>query len=146
MRLYLSLMDYFLMRSRLGPNNNPTPLEFKHIYRRLLLGVTNGIVNHSNIELQDTCEIVALIPNTQNKIAQKSECYSLNDVDFDYINNATASNFTEHVVKHIPGFVLRKVSKKLLCEECSNLIVGSQPTNSVHLIVLKDYGNFYVLP
>ena len=143
---FIHLWFIYLVRSRLGPNNNPTPLEFKHIYRRLLLGVTNGIVNHSNIELQDTSEIVAFIPDTQNKIAQTSESYNLNDVDFDYINNVTVSNFNENVVEYISGFVVRKVSNKLFCEECCNFIVGSQPTDSVNLIVLKDYGNFMCYP
>lgn len=139
-------MVFFLVRSRLGPNNNPTPLEFKHIYRRLLLGVTNGIVNHSNIELQDTTEIVAIVPDTKHKMSYTSDSYSLNDVDFDYINGVEVSNFKENVVEYISGYVVRKVFEKLLCEECRNYIVGSQPQDIVNLICLKDYGNYMCYP
>ena len=69
----LELNVIFLVQSRLGFNNNPSPLEFKHIYRRLLLGVTYGVVNYANIELQDDSEIVSIIPCTQSKIENITE-------------------------------------------------------------------------
>ena len=60
------LEHYFgLVHARFGPNNNPTPLQFRSIYRRLLLGVTNTIVKDSNVLLQDNSELVAVIPSVR---------------------------------------------------------------------------------
>ena len=141
------LEHYFgLVRSRLGANNNPTPLHFRYIYRRLLLGVTNSIVSHSNVLLQDNSEVVGLIPSTNNKINYVIDNYNLSDIDFDFINNSTISNFKHNVLEYIAGFVVKKISLKISCDTCCDFITGSQPKTLVNLIKLKDYGNFMTYP
>ena len=59
---------FLVVRSRMGPNNNQTPREFKTIYKRLLLGLTNYKVEGSNVPLQDHSGMVAIIPSPQEKI------------------------------------------------------------------------------
>ena len=86
------LEHYFgLVHARFGPNNNPTPLQFRSIYRRLLLGVTNTIVKDSNVLLQDNSELVAVIPSVQDRIDYVCETYDLDDTNFDMKNECTLS-------------------------------------------------------
>ena len=134
------------MRSRLGFNNNPSPLEFKHIYRRLLLGVTYGVVNYANIELQDDSEIVSIIPCTKSKIENISETYNLGEIDMDFINSVTLSKFADNAIEYIAGYVVKQVSSKIVCDECRAVIIGKQPDKVVNLICLKDYGNYMCYP
>jgi len=72
-----------LIRARFGANNNPTPLQFKNTYRRLLLGITNNIVH--NVLIQDNSEIVALVPSVQDKINYICDIYNFDDVTVDDI-------------------------------------------------------------
>ena len=51
-----------LVRARFGRNNNPTPFQFKGMFRRILCGATDQIVKGSNVSLQDDTEMVAVIP------------------------------------------------------------------------------------
>lgn len=141
------LEHYFgIVRSRLGANNNPTPLHFRYIYRRLLLGVTNSIVSHSNVLLQDNSEIIGIIPSTCDKIDYVIDNYNMSDIDFDFINNSTISNFKKNVLEYIGGFVVKKICLKMYCENCCDAITGTPPETLVNLIKLKDYGNLMTYP
>ncbi len=73
-----------LIRARFGANNNPTPLQFKNTYRRLLLGITNNIVH--NVLIQDNSEIVALVPSVPDKINYICDIYNFDDVTVDDID------------------------------------------------------------
>ena len=79
------------VRVRFGCNNNPTPLQFRHLYRRLLLGVTNAIVTHSNVLSQDESEIVALIPTQEDGVAYILEEYNLDDIDLEELSESMLS-------------------------------------------------------
>ena len=66
-----------MIRARFGAQTNPTPFQFQKTYRQILLGITGSIVNNSNVMLQDTTEMVALIPSTQSKLDYIIEHYDI---------------------------------------------------------------------
>ena len=107
-----------LMRARFGAQTNPTPYQFKTTYRRVLIGVTGSIVHNSNVLLQDSTEMVALIPSAQAKIEYICQNYDLEDFSIEMISSLSQSDYLKHVILYISGYVVKKISKKLSCEEC----------------------------
>lgn len=135
------------MRSRWGPNNNPTAREFKAIYKRLLLGVTNFSVEGSNVLIQDNSEMVAVIPSPQNKIDFIVENYCLSDFDFDQIGRGNCySEFKTNVIEYIAGYVVKKTKDKISCSDCVSALVSAKNTFTPSLITTRDYGNFMSYP
>lgn len=134
-----------LVRARFGANNNPTPLQFKHTYRRLLLGVTNNIVHNANVLAQDSCEIVALIPSVEDKIDYVYNKYDLDDNDLDNVLSSTLSEYSLNVIEYISGFVVRQVSCKLSCRECTESLNTGQSVNN-SLTKIRDFGNLLMYP
>ena len=107
-----------MIRARFGAQTNPTPLQFQKKYRQILLGITGINVNNSNVMLQDTTEMVALIPSTQSKLDYIIENYDIEDISIESVANSSLSDYKKHVVNYISGYVVKQISKKLSCEEC----------------------------
>lgn len=128
-----------LVRVRFGCNNNPTPLQFRHLYRRILLGVTNAIVTHSNVLLQDESEIVALIPTPEDRIAYILEEYDLGDIDLEELSDTMLSEYKQSVIEYITGYVVMKLSRKINCDHCNVQLRAKSPTKQ-NFIGVKDYG------
>ena len=127
-----------LVRVHFGSNNNPTPLQFKHLYRKILLGVTNSIVTHSNVLLQDESEIVALIPTPEDRIAYVIEEYELDDIELDQLNGCSLSEYKKNVIEYITGFVIMKLCRKICCIDCISKLTIKEPSKQ-NLIGTKDY-------
>ena len=140
------LEHYFgLVRARFGANNNPTPFQFRHIYRRLLLGITNLIVKDSNVIIQDNSELVAIVPSAQDRIDYITDHYNLEDLNSSFIDS-DLSDFKDNVTEYIAGFVIKKLSCKLSCDICRSFVMVDKPIDETNLISLKDYGNFMIYP
>ena len=135
-----------VVRSRLGPNNNPTPREFKTIYKRLLLGVTNFKVEGSNVLLQANSEMVAIIPSPQEKINFIAENYRLDDFNFDLITKNSYSEYKTQVIEYVAGYVVKRIKEKLTCTECIDSLLGSPALRPASLITTRDYGEFMSYP
>ena len=82
-----------LIRARFGANNNPTPYQFKKIFRRILLGVLDKIVENGNVELQDATEMVAIIPLATDKLAYIYENYDFDDDEMNVIIDLNFQTF-----------------------------------------------------
>ena len=72
-----------LVRLRCGLNNNPTPMQFKAIYKKILIGVSTKIVENSNVTLLDYDNLVAVTPNTQDRIEHLFDLYNCEDFDIE---------------------------------------------------------------
>ena len=107
-----------LIRARFGANTNPTAFQFKNTYRQILAGITGSIVYGSNVLLQDNTEMIALIPSAQAKMDYICENYDLEDFDIEMISNSSQSDYLKYVIDYISGFVVKKISAKLSCDEC----------------------------
>lgn len=116
-----------------------------HIYRRLLLGVTNNIVYSANVLLQDNSEIVAIIPSVQEKIDFIYEQYEL-DIEQVNVDTEVMSEYKTKVIEYISGYVVKKMKCKVKCQKCIDCLTTAKPTDSSNLISVKDYGNFMVYP
>lgn len=134
-----------LIRARFGANNNPTPLQFKNTYRRLLLGITNNIVHNANVLIQDNSEIVALVPSVKDKINCICDIYNFDDVTVDDIKNVTFTEYKANVVEYVSGFVVKQILRKLNCNLCVSFIKFNQP-ESITLTKTRDFGNFLTYP
>ena len=82
-----------LIRARFGANNNPTPYQFKKIFRWILLGVLDKIVENGNVELQDATEMVAIIPLATDKLAYIYENYDFDDDEMNVIIDLNFQTF-----------------------------------------------------
>ena len=128
-----------LIRSKFGSNNNPTPKQFRNVYKRILLGVTNKLVQNSNVILQDTTEMIAIIPSSEDKVDYIIDHYDFEDLEL----NDLTSGFRKNVTDYIGGFIVRKVSSKLTCEQCIKSL-SSMPYSG--LIKTKDIGGRMTYP
>lgn len=141
------LEHYFgLIRARFGANNNPTPHQFKAMYRKLVLGISNNIVHNSNVLLQDDSEILAIVPSPEDKIEYIYEVYDL-DFDLEVLSITPLSEFKQSIVNYISGYVVKKLKCKLTCETC--IIQMSVPKNNARandLTNIRDFGNFLIYP
>ena len=132
-----------LIRARFGAHNNPTPYQFKKTFRRILLGVTDSIVENANVILQDNTEIVGLIPSVQGKMDYMSKFYDLEDIEVEKIRNLSQSDYTKNVVNYISGFVIKKIIPKISCNECIELL-KSEPYDG--LTRHRDFENYMYYP
>ena len=110
-KLSQDYLEHFfgLVRARFGSNVNPTPYQFKKIYRQILLGVTGSIVSNASVLLQDNTEFVGLIPTTQGKMDYLNDYYDLQDIDLEVMQNQTQSEYAKNVVDYISGYVVKKI-------------------------------------
>ena len=95
-----------LIRTRFGANNNPTPYQFRNTFRKLLLGVTDSIVEFGNVVLQETSEFVALIPSVMDKVDYIYETYDFEELDVEKLKTYELSQFKSDIVDYIAGFVV----------------------------------------
>ena len=114
-----------LIRARFGAQTNPTPFQFQKTYRQILLGITGSIVNNSNVMLQDTTEMVALIPSTQSKLDYISENYDIEDISIESVANSSLSDYKKHVVNYILAMLLNKLVKNYLVRSTKGKALNS---------------------
>ena len=83
-----------LVRVRFGSNNNPTPYQFKSVYKRLLIGISDKLVKYGNVNLLDSDNLIALIPTAEDRINYVLEYYDCDEFEFDDV-----SRFVKELVK-----------------------------------------------
>lgn len=132
------------IRLSLGYNNNPSVRQFIAAYKKLIIrseirehGIGNcvplqsiNILNISSTKCNPDLEINLTtdgraedVRNTHNDnfLTLEDESFLLEN---EYILNYTLSNFTEHVVKYIAGFVVFKLNKTIKCQHCLAALQG----------------------
>ena len=146
------------IRSSGGFNNNPTTLQFKAAYKRLLMrsSIQGG---KGNCQKRDPTEILTVVTDT---CKVNEEIVTINDAalirkydlvqrpvpvhddhDYrDYPNMANLSEFKKEAVSYIAGYVAKMADKKTHCDVCSKSL-GSKDAASSGLIKLKDRGGLF---
>ena len=56
------------MRSKFGYTNSPTLAAFRGMYRKILAGIDNIFVAHSNVTLQEETQLLGVVPDFNDKI------------------------------------------------------------------------------
>ena len=74
-------------------------MQFKHTYRRLILGIINNIVHNANALIQDNSEILAHVPSVQDKINYICDIYNFDDVTVDDIKNVTFTEYKTNITE-----------------------------------------------
>ena len=131
-----------LYRARFGYNNNPTPRQMGFMYRKVLFGVTGSIVYNSNSMLQDSSELVALIPGTQERSDYVLEHYDLHDIVDDLPSDLwTLDEYKTNVLEYILGFVVKSIVRKVECDICINSLSRiPDKAESASLTKMRDHG------
>ena len=113
------------VRARGGFNNNPTVLQFKAAYKRLLM--RHSIKTTGNCIIQDSTHILSVMPDTESvtdiHIMKKYDLLERQPIqeDHDYAdvpNIATTSAYKSAVLHYIAGYVVRMVKKRITCPVC----------------------------
>ena len=143
------------IRASGGFNNNPTTLQFKAAYKRLLMrsSIQGG---KGNCQKRDLTEILTVVTDTckvNEEIVTLNDAalmqkYDLvhrpvpvqNDHDYcDYPNMVNLSEFKKEAVSYTAGYVAKMAEKKTHCGVCTKSL-GSKDAASSGLINLKDRG------
>ena len=104
------------------------------------MGVSDKIVQHANIVLQDSTEMIAQIPQATNKVDFITEHYNFEDTDLDIAN---LSAFKVGVTDYISGYIVRQIKSKLDCMQC---ILALQDDPYPSLISSSDVGEKMTYP
>lgn len=152
---YIELF-FSAVRALNGSNNNPTFIQFKAAYRRLL-NIQDSCIVSGNCTPQDetvilnTAEVIPL--GNEKDLASTSRKYNLTpelgidipDPD-DYCMQSQSdsySPYTATVVTYIAGFVAKKLMQTIVCKTCANALYTTNPPDFDQrfiLLKLKDKG------
>ncbi|KAM7286096.1 THAP domain-containing 9 [Ixodes scapularis] len=147
------------IRSKGGWNNNPTALQFRAAYKRLLvrhevqqvkgnstvqdatsiLHVSTKAAHRDGTNHEGTLEDYAVARRFGLVISPREE-----DHDYVYIPNATTlSLYVENVVEYIAGYVVRMLRKKVACPNCLAALQEQSETGG-QLLRRKNRGGLLV--
>ena len=129
--------------------NNPTALQFKYIFKKMLFrcGVSTS-KNGSVIEQSDTLllSVSSSTHHSANSSADEKgflplQIYQSIKMDHDYIrgNPSEFSSVTMSVIEHIAGYVARHALIEADCDNCRESLIRGKTENYM-LIALKDKG------
>ncbi|CAH2088930.1 unnamed protein product [Euphydryas editha] len=137
------------IRSRGGYNNNPNPVQFKAAYKRLLIraeirdhGIGNCIPLEqiSILNCPSTDEPVKTIDKlTHRHILIEEDDSTLYEEYLDHLE-LSLSEYTEQVLQYIAGFIARKLTRCLKCDQCVELLHGSKKQRLQSIIEKKSKG------
>lgn len=142
------------VRSRLGSNNNPTCLQFEHVYKRLLV---HHEISGFNGNVTDLDSTPFLSVSSVQQICPESPIQSPTELDEpllglpDQLKSLLhgVSKFKESVIVYIAGYVAKMVMRTVKCSVCVSALVLSDPKilskYSKSLFVQKSWGNL-ILP
>ncbi|KAK6167117.1 hypothetical protein SNE40_021217 [Patella caerulea] len=131
-----------------GWNNNPTVVQFKAAFRRLIsrAGTTTSGSSGNVVGMDDTAIIQAststYVPSTVSRNSEDDMPLD-NEIADNYYNfNAKHTLLIDNVLVYISGYVVRKALPQLKCFICRSVIVNPATTyNNTHfLITIKDNG------
>ena len=132
------------LRRRHGWNNNPTGLQLKHTLRHILLknsvtASTNANCMDSDIRIQEAENALVSESAFVGEITSNPKLQN-----FVKILNSP-SQYHDHVLYYISGYILRSISKKIQCRECSDLLVAAchkvdEASTSASFTIMRDRG------
>ena len=143
------------VRSRGGHNNNPTALQFKTAYKRLLM--RHHIQSTGNCMPLDETRILSVSDDgtsirgpSEISYIEEAEKYNLidkdaldGDLDYADIPNITSlSDFKEAAIEYIAGYVVKIARKKIHCVRCLEALIAidNQNFSWASLLAKKNRG------
>lgn len=132
------------VRGKGGFNNNPTAIQFKAAYKRLLMRHKIKFGTGNCLVLDDTT-ILESSTKTQSTVSveRKYDLLTREPVksDHDYTdtpNIESVSEFKQAAINYIAGYVVKMMQRTLKCMACSNALTTSRYIHP--LTKLKDRG------
>lgn len=129
------------IRSRLGYNNNPTALQFKTAYKKLLIRAeirSNGIGNCIPLEDIPVLCVSSTVQKINSSVSRRFEYISTTDIDVP--EDLELSKFCEYTMDYIAGFIVFRIIKEVNCIVCQNALYGDENNFKQSLIFLKTRG------
>ena len=133
------------IRSSLGRNNNPTLMQFKAAYKKLLLPVELIHSDKGNcIPIQNisVLHFTGSPINRINKHSEKNPKPIIKDVEPDssfndhtYNFNFTNSELKIQIISYICGYVVRFLRSKIKCTVCIENLISVQNTDNDFLLI-----------
>lgn len=158
-----------LIRRRGGNNNNPTSLQFRRTYRAILSHIGVLPSQSANVTPVDSTELIGVTLRKEQKVqVPVSECNAVLTLDpsdllleveeIDDVFEADSecnvhdlpflSEYSENIACYIAGYIVRKLLKRLNCEDCRNqLFVSAVSDKRSHMytfLSLKNNGGLII--
>ena len=139
---HLELM-FGLVRSSLGSNNNPTVLQFKSSFRKMILGASH-VGLYENCMVQDETEIL-LPAKLKKNISLVEETYALEDDNsvelyLERFEQENSSEFQANILNYIAGYIQKKIVSKEMCVYCHEYLQNMESGNAKDLLRIKNRG------
>ena len=119
------------IRRACGWNNNPTTVQFLHIYKRMLM--------RAGVEPSSYGNCVSFAEDEEDETPIDDSGVS---------HDMSLSRFVVNVVAYVAGFVVRKTLPRLPCTECRCALVSTSVEDidpvERHLLTLKNNGGLVV--
>lgn len=135
------------MRSR-GFNNNPNAIQFRSVYKRLLVRHEINGSEFGNCTLLNSSTILYV---SANKRTDADEIFNFNDndesqyfdeFDHDYeYQRPSLEDYVVDVVKYTSGFIVRKIKRqKNICTICESQLIDENNESISLLLKIKNKG------
>lgn len=149
------------IRNHGGHNNNPTAVQFMAAYKKILCHLElKSTFTGNSISLENFC----ILSRSSIRCINATSLTNINEEKLlectDNAENALDSTFENNyfilselldrkqelsvsiniIVGYIPGWVVRKLLKKIKCEQCLESMLSKKKNYFHQLIVVKDMG------
>ena len=116
----------------MGCNNNPTVLQFKSAYQRLLAGAFNK-TELGNCLWDDSVHILIQDPSTVRAAEEVQHAFKLKEDQGDkfyMLDNTTFKELRQNILVYISGYIQRRLVYGSDCDPCIQLLHHSNLTSS----------------
>lgn len=142
------------IRSHGGFNNNPSALQFKAIYKKLLThmelrNISKGncfpLENITLLHCSSSVDHINLTTrgnrSQEDEIVKMTDSQFMTDCEEDFgLSETLLSEPSKQVISYIAGYVVRFLLNKSNCMECQNALVTNEKGPYHKFIILKDRG------
>lgn len=108
------------IRSMGGLNNNPNARQFEAAYKRLLVHADVKASQNANVSAIDETSILYLPSTSLLKKENIDEVEEVDDITLS--DNIVLTLVGENIVTYIAGFVVKKLKKKINCDNCISML------------------------
>jgi len=121
-----------------GLNNNPTCLQFKRAYKKLMIHVHATVPEEANCTVQDETQILKSQIETEKSDEIFDNIFTLFDHDYESPNGWCWNEYNSEVVTYIAGYVIKSIKNKIKCDMCLQSLESKE--NYSLLLKIKNRG------
>lgn len=122
-----------------GLNNNPTCLQFKRAYKKLMTHVHAIVPEGANCSVQDETQILKSQIETEKSDEILDNIFTSFDHDYESPNGWCWNEYNSEVVTYIAGYVIKTIKNKIKCDMCRQSL-ESKENNSLLLKIKNRRG------